>query len=187
MCWKTCLSAVWAGILLLSVGCAPTIGQFDGARPNPVAPAPRPRPEPAVVEDNWNDGLEVEVGPAVKPQKRQWQAVYFAYDQSAIGSAERVKLDRIFDYLREHDQYALLIEGHCDKRGSEEYNRALGERRALAVRQYLADRGLAGERLRTISYGEERPAAEGETEKAFQQNRRAELIVLPPGMAASRP
>ena len=85
-------------------------------------------------------------------------------------------------YLRNKDN-KLLIEGHCDERGTEEYNRALGERRALAAREYLNSLGIKGERVRTVSYGEDRPSVDGHDESAWSKNRRAEFILLkPPGV-----
>jgi peptidoglycan-associated lipoprotein len=72
------------------------------------------------------------------------------------------------------------VEGHCDERGTEEYNRALGERRALAVRDYLMNLGIDGDRIFTISYGEDLPAADGHDENAYRLNRRAEFVLLRP-------
>jgi peptidoglycan-associated lipoprotein len=74
----------------------------------------------------------------------------------------------------------LLIEGHCDERGTEEYNRALGERRALALREALAKAGVSPDRIRTISYGKDRPVNPGHDESAWAQNRRGEFILLHP-------
>ena len=74
----------------------------------------------------------------------------------------------------------LLIEGHCDERGTEEYNRSLGERRALAVREYLVRLGIQASRIRTISYGFDRPVDNGHNEAAWSKNRRDEFIVLMP-------
>ncbi len=104
--------------------------------------------------------------------------VYFAFDRSAIGEAERPKLERIAAYMVESPEYHLVIEGHCDERGSAEYNRGLGERRALAVRDYLVDLGIESNRLHTVSYGIERPAVpNATTEREHARNRRAEFRV----------
>lgn len=103
--------------------------------------------------------------------------VYFAYDRSVIGSSERHKLDQVAKYLRENKIFGLIVEGHCDKKGSAEYNRALGERRAIAVRDYLKNSGVSENRIKTISYGEDRLIDKGETELAHAKNRRAELIL----------
>ena len=98
--------------------------------------------------------------------------IYFAYDSDVLVPSEQNNLDRIADYLKQNPTLGLLIEGHCDQRGTEEYNRALGERRANAIRAYLAGRGLADNRMKTISYGKDKPAVEGNDESAWGQNRR---------------
>jgi len=104
--------------------------------------------------------------------------IYFAFDRSTIGTTEQAKLERIADYLLENPQYHLVIEGHCDERGSAEYNRGLGERRALAVENYLMDLRISAARLNTVSYGFERPViANAETEAEHAKNRRVEFVV----------
>ena len=79
---------------------------------------------------------------------------------------------------------ALLIEGHCDERGTEEYNRALGERRALSVREFLVTLGVAPDRVETVSFGEDRPADPGHSSAAWDKNRRGEIVLLSPPMSA---
>ena len=98
--------------------------------------------------------------------------IYFAYDSDVLVPSETANLDRIAAYMSDKPELGLLIEGHCDQRGTEEYNRALGERRANAIRAYLAGKGLADTRMKTISYGEDKPAVEGNNEEAWRQNRR---------------
>jgi len=110
---------------------------------------------------------------------QRWEgvAVYFAYDSSSIGNSERPKLETLADFLRRNPSYSLVIEGHCDVRGSEEYNRGLGERRALAVKDYLINLGIAVGRLQTVSYGVERPVVvNAGTESEHARNRRAEFV-----------
>jgi len=102
--------------------------------------------------------------------------VYFAYDQSTIGTTEQAKLEQAANYLLKNNDSNLIIEGNCDERGSIEYNRGLGERRALAVKDYLTKLGVADTRTQTISYGSERPADQGHDEAAWAKNRRADLI-----------
>jgi peptidoglycan-associated lipoprotein len=102
--------------------------------------------------------------------------VYFAYDQSTIGTSEQAKLEQVANYLLKNKDSNLIIEGNCDERGSIEYNRGLGERRALAVRDYLTKLGVADARTQTISYGSERPAVQGSGESVWAKNRRADLI-----------
>jgi peptidoglycan-associated lipoprotein len=106
------------------------------------------------------------------------ETVYFDYDSSAIKAGEKTKIETVAGYLKGNVSVAVKVEGHCDERGTEEYNRALGERRALAVRQYLIQTGITPERVDTISYGEDKPAAEGHDEMVWKQNRRGEFVIL---------
>ena len=104
--------------------------------------------------------------------------IYFAYDQYEVGAAERSKLDALAKYLSENPTLGVIVEGHTDERGSDEYNRALGERRALAVTQYLGLMGVDASRCKTISYGEDKPAkSPATTEAEHQLNRRAEFLI----------
>jgi len=104
-------------------------------------------------------------------------SVYFSYDKDLIGTSEKNKLDQVAQYLKDNPVLGLIVEGNCDERGSQEYNRALGERRALNVKNYLMSLGIADERLRTISFGEDNPAVAGSGESIWRQNRRADLIL----------
>jgi peptidoglycan-associated lipoprotein len=107
--------------------------------------------------------------------------VFFEFDKSTIKQSEIPKLDRVATEMKQRFQgKGLRIEGHCDERGTEEYNRSLGDRRALSVREYLVRAGLNFELVDTVSYGEDRPAVPGHTEAAFSKNRRAEFILLEP-------
>ena len=103
--------------------------------------------------------------------------VFFEYDSDEITSAAEGKLASKAAVLRANPGVRLRIEGHADQRGSTEYNLALGQRRAEAVRAYLVNLGIDGSRLSTLSYGKERPLVEGEDEDAFARNRRAEFTV----------
>jgi peptidoglycan-associated lipoprotein len=103
------------------------------------------------------------------------RSVYFDYDSSALSEKARSILKHNADLIRQFPDVVIQIEGHCDERGTQEYNLALGERRALAVRQYLMDLGVSGDRMITISYGEEWPATQGSNEAAWAQNRRAQF------------
>lgn len=105
----------------------------------------------------------------------QLSTVLFGYDSTQILPGEMGKLSEVVAYLRSTPNSGVLVEGHCDERGSAEYNMALGERRALAVRAYLIGQGVEAHRVRTRSFGEEMPAAFGHNESAWRQNRRAEF------------
>jgi len=106
--------------------------------------------------------------------------VYFDFDKSAIKASEGSKLDDVANYLKGNPAVALQIEGNCDERGTEEYNRSLGERRALAAREHLVSLGVDPQHIVTITKGEDNPADPGHSEEAWKKNRRDEFIVLTP-------
>jgi len=103
--------------------------------------------------------------------------ISFEYDQYRVLDRDVPTLEGVAAWLRENPDARVLIEGHCDERGTNEYNMALGEQRALAARRYLVGLGIDSGRLTTISYGEERPVAFGNTEDAWSQNRRGHFAV----------
>jgi peptidoglycan-associated lipoprotein len=103
--------------------------------------------------------------------------VFFAFDRSDITPESQQILTRQADWLRRYPNVTVTIEGHCDERGTREYNLALGERRAQAVKNVLVASGIPASRISTISYGKERPAVVGSTEEAYAQNRRAVTVV----------
>lgn len=100
------------------------------------------------------------------------ETIYFDYDSFSIRSSERAKLEKISKWLTDNTGKRLMIAGHTDNRGTLEYNRGLGERRALAVREYLVGLGISQDRVFTISYGEDRPASQGNSENDHALNRR---------------
>ncbi len=104
------------------------------------------------------------------------RTVYFEFDESVILDPDRPILEAHAQYLSQNPGAAVTLEGHTDERGTREYNLALGERRAIGVRQYMSLLGASGQQLRTVSYGEEQPAALGHNEEAWAQNRRVEII-----------
>jgi len=106
--------------------------------------------------------------------------VHFAFDSSVVKSTDQSNVSAVAAALAGDASAKLLIEGHCDERGTEEYNRALGERRALALREALQKLGLDAMRVKTISYGKDKPAVEGHDEAAYGKNRRGEFILLHP-------
>ena len=105
------------------------------------------------------------------------QPVYFDFDKSGINAAERAKLDAAKQYLGEHPEQRLLLEGHCDWRGTSEYNLGLGDRRANAAKQYLSTIGVAAEKLETLSKGN-LDAVEKADDATMAKDRRVELVVL---------
>ena len=103
--------------------------------------------------------------------------VFFGYDQYDLNAKARATLEKQAALLRKHAATKILIQGHCDERGTREYNLALGARRASSAKDYLVALGINPSRIQTVSYGEERPAVVGSNETAFAQNRRAVTVV----------
>jgi len=103
--------------------------------------------------------------------------VYFELDSSELSAANQKALDDNAVLLKRYSSWAVTVEGHCDERGTAEYNLALGERRAIAARAYLVSLGIAADRLRTVSYGKEFPFDPGHDETAFAKNRRAHFVI----------
>jgi peptidoglycan-associated lipoprotein len=98
--------------------------------------------------------------------------VFFAFDDATIRSDQRSMVEQDFAYLKAHPEAKVAVEGNCDERGTEEYNLALGQRRADTVKQALVAEGIPADRMNTISYGKEKPFANGHDEAAWRLNRR---------------
>jgi peptidoglycan-associated lipoprotein len=184
-------AAVWI-VLLVAVlfsGCAkkqppiartppppPPSGSTGPARP--PAP-PEPISEPAVVPAEPmidESGLEAKSLDEIN-RDSPLQPIFFAYDSAEISGDSQGVLSRNAEVLKKYPSWMITIEGHCDERGTAEYNLALGERRALAASTYLVSLGIAANRLRTVSYGKEFPFDPGKTEEAFAKNRRAHFVI----------
>ncbi len=103
--------------------------------------------------------------------------IHFDYDAAVLTEAAKSTLEQHVKWLQAHPDVQVTVEGHCDERGTVEYNLALGEQRARAARDYLVSRGVAGGRLRVVSYGKERPLDRAATEEAYAKNRRAHFAV----------
>jgi peptidoglycan-associated lipoprotein len=102
---------------------------------------------------------------------------FFDYDQATLRPDAREALTVDAGWLKKYPSTKILIEGHCDERGTEEYNLALGDRRAASVREYLASLGVNGARVATVSYGKERPFCSQESESCYQENRRGHMLI----------
>ena len=113
-------------------------------------------------------------------QALKTDTVYFDFDSSVLKAAEKPKVAAVADYLKANSGKAVRVEGNCDERGTEEYNRSLGERRALAVREELIRLGVNANDADTTSYGKDRPVDPGHNEAAWKKNRRDDFIVLSP-------
>jgi peptidoglycan-associated lipoprotein len=166
--------------LVLSTGCkkkAPTTAQE--ARP-PVTTKPAetevaPPPSTGPRGDVTQDVLKQDVAELNK--KGYLTDAYFDYDQSDLREDARTALAADAEWLKKYPTVQVLIEGYCDERGTGAYNLALGDRRANAAKEYLVSLGIDGSRLRTVSYGEERPFCSDSNESCWQQNRRAHLVI----------
>jgi peptidoglycan-associated lipoprotein len=110
--------------------------------------------------------------------------IHFAYDSAVIRDNDQASLQQVASALQSNPNAKLLVEGDCDERGTEEYNRSLGERRALAAREGLAKLGVNPDRIRTISYGKDKAIDPGHDEAAWSKNRRADFVLLTPKMGA---
>jgi peptidoglycan-associated lipoprotein len=164
--------------LLALAGCA------SKTTPAPEASAPTAPPPMAttdVAQQPKPLGVEsqpVQSGPVADLQPvAGLKRIHFAYNQFTLDDQARATLEQNALYLRKNPTQKVVIEGHCDERGSDEYNLALGERRAVAARNYLVSLGIPAERLSIISYGEEQPLVAAANEDAWSQNRRAEFKV----------
>ena len=134
-----------------------------------IAPASTSAPEssPTGAKPGSQLDLEITIG----------DRVFFGYDKSTLSSSARNQIERWGAWLITYPQNKLIIEGHADERGTREYNLALGERRANAAREYLISLGIDPNRVKTISFGKERPAIPGSNKNAYEQNRRAVAVL----------
>jgi peptidoglycan-associated lipoprotein len=106
------------------------------------------------------------------------QPVYFDFDRADLREEARTLLDRKLEILQHHGDIRIRVEGHADERGSDEYNIALGQRRAAAIKRYFTQRGIADNRIEIVSFGEERPVCSEHEESCWWRNRRAEFVIL---------
>ena len=162
-------------------------GQRQTGPGNEQLPETRPFP----IDPTGGIPTSTPIGPIGYDENKHWdpttmdqdrvtlapQTVHFAFDSAAILSKEESKLIIVSEKLKSDMSAYMLIEGHCDERGTEEYNRALGERRALALREALDHAGIDAGRVQTISYGKDKPADTGHDESAWSKNRRGEFIL----------
>jgi peptidoglycan-associated lipoprotein len=150
---------------------------ITGAQPTRFDPAGPGVPGTTLPLNTWQPSPE---------QPFRSDTVYFDFDKSTVKPSEVSKIETVANGMKSHAGKALRIEGHCDERGTEEYNRSLGERRAQAVREHLVRLGMDAQLIDTVSYGEDKPAESGHNEAAWSKNRRGEFILLdPPGGSAS--
>lgn len=141
-------------------------------------------PEPGGAQARNDADYDAEgnyIGPGSQAHLRRFAGsdrVFFDFDSHALDDADRETLGKHAAWLTQNAAVSVMIEGHCDERGTRDYNIALGERRANAAKNYLAGLGVSPSRMRVVSYGKERPEALGSDEAAYAQNRRAVTMVL---------
>ncbi|HWL47717.1 MAG TPA: peptidoglycan-associated lipoprotein Pal [Sphingomonadaceae bacterium] len=149
----------------------------------PPAELPPPPAQQPVEAPTATDTGTVQQGPVPGSkedflQRAGSDRVFFDTDQYNIDDEDRATLDRQAAWLARYPNVHITVEGHCDERGTREYNLALGERRANAAKNYLVNAGVATARISVVSYGKERPAVPGDDESAWAQNRRAVTVLL---------
>jgi|SRR5690606_16663631 len=156
----------------------PAAAPSDTTATRPPAP-PEPAPEPIVVPEDpslASDDLSARTVDEIN-RESPFQPVFFRLDSDEIDAAGQAALQQNADILRRYPSWTITIEGHCDERGTPEYNLALGERRALSARDYLVALGVESSRVKTVSYGNEFPFDPARTEEAYALNRRAHFVV----------
>ena len=178
--WKLCLAVIGlAALLIAAPGCKRHRGEID------IDPDAGTGGPSSGMGSGMGDEITTGTGlPSIDPEKlaeieklKEMKIVYFDFDSYSLRPDALAALDYNADLLKQpplNDAY-ILIEGHCDERGTQKYNIALGERRALAVRDHLIRLGVSGDRLLTVTYGEEDPADPGHNEAAWAKNRRCEF------------
>ena len=194
---KSLLALLAVGIVLslAATGCNPkgrkTVTNLGpGATGTGNTTNPGPGVEPGlVVPGNTNGATGTTINPNDLPNPKDLegmtpdreifknQTVYFEFDKASVRPGEQSKGQTVAKVLKDRPNTKVLIEGHCDERGTEEYNRSLGEKRALALREYLMNLGIEGNRVFTVSFGEDKPAVQGHNDAAWDKNRRGEFIL----------
>lgn len=201
-----CTAALFASLVVAGCASkTSTVDQTPGDKPAASAPAQQPVAQPeapkagvagegvkpaAQVTTETAAGGSEKAAPTPAPTKKEevvapaaptakvelLKKIYFDYDKSAIRADAKAQLDLNYDYLSKNGGVKILIVGHCDERGTSEYNMALGDRRSNSAKSYLVNRGIAGTRLDTLSKGKEEPEDPGHDENAWAKNRRAEFL-----------
>jgi peptidoglycan-associated lipoprotein len=183
---------MWCGLMtifiLTALGCAPSAS----SKPDPsVASTPAKSAEKSPGEGKRSPTKETTAGdgssldqlregkPPVTPASSPLKDILFGFDRYDLEAEARSTLKANADWLKKNPAARIEIEGHCDERGTNEYNLALGAKRAQAAKDYLVTLGIPTERLSTISYGEEIPVCKEQNESCWRQNRRARLVIIP--------
>jgi len=159
-----------------------TVSQAPAPAPAP-RPAPAPAPPPAAAPAPSPPAATAPPPAAPRPAPKDYRpddvlkSINFAFDSAAIRSADAKILDASAAWLVKNGDYLLLIEGHCDERGTDEYNLALGDRRARSALNYLVAQGVKGDRITIVSFGEQRPLCRESNEACWAKNRRDMFLI----------
>jgi len=183
----TMMSLLLAGLMITGCARRPATTAATAATPSPAPRAATPAPAPSPSAPASGGAAAAPAAPAQtpRPSPREFMAVaalkevYFDFDKYDIRPEDAKTLDANAAWLKSNADNLVLIEGHCEERGTNEYNLALGERRAKATMNYLVSQGIQANRITIISYGEERPVCNEKTEACWAKNRRANFLVKP--------
>jgi peptidoglycan-associated lipoprotein len=145
--------------------------------PPPPPPAPPSRPAPRAPAPLTEDQIFAQKSLAQLNAEKPLSDIYFDFDAAALRDDARAPLQKDAEWMRRWSSTQVVVEGHCDDRGTSEYNLALGSHRAEAVKQYFASLGIAASRVTVITKGKEQPVCTDETESCWQQNRRAHFLI----------
>ena len=183
--WTLAVWVVFVMLAVVAVGCgkkAPETAEAPMAPEPPSAPAADDipdDPEPMIEKDPKQELLSLELQEFNAEMTRRGLIgdVYFDFDKYDLKPEARDRLAKNAAFMRDWDTVQVTIEGHCDERGTNEYNIALGDRRANAAADYMSSLGISGARMRTVSYGEENPVCTDSNESCWQRNRRARFVI----------
>ncbi|RLB91281.1 MAG: peptidoglycan-associated lipoprotein Pal [Deltaproteobacteria bacterium] len=186
--WINLMAAMLVAGLFMTVSCAKKTIVSDGttiedqakmeAEAQAKALAEQERIKTQEIEDQMAREQALKEAKILAAQNRfTHQNIHFEFDSALLSSMAKVLIKEKAEWLGSNSGVAVVIQGHCDERGTTDYNIALGERRAIAVRNYLVNLGISGSRLTTVSFGEEKPLDSGTSEAAYRKNRRAQFVI----------
>ena len=184
--------ALFCSSILVVGSCAQKQFRTEEDKPVTVSPEARERKEPSKAEmsaleaerraeaERRGRTREREKTQMLQEEIRAFESapIYFDFDKSTLKPSARANLTKKAQWLRANPQFSVRIQGHCDEQGTNEYNLALGERRASGAAKYIEGLGISSDRISTVSYGEERPAVPGQHEEAWAKNRRDEFKLM---------
>ena len=186
----TYLLVVGMVLTIAASGCRKSPGYVTNIPPGKTENPTDLSSAPALASTDSGTNNSTSGYPLADPSQRQnWprdakffasETAHFDFDSSVVKSADKPKLAKVAEHLKANPSHAVEVDGHCDERGTEEYNRALGERRALALREELIAMGIDPSRIDTVSYGKDRPVDPGHDESAWKKNRRGEFLLETP-------